>query len=70
METKRLKNYEIKTKPIGRGQFAYVCWGRDLNQQREVAIKSSSHFNTSKKEATVMESYGSHPFLPEFYDFL
>ncbi|WP_027339765.1 protein kinase domain-containing protein [Halonatronum saccharophilum] len=69
MTTTRLKDYELTLKPIGRGQFARVHLAYDLKRKCKVAIKSSSHIKTAKKEATVMSKYGSHPFLPQFYDF-
>jgi serine/threonine-protein kinase len=69
METKRLKHYQVKIKPIGSGQFSHVCWAKNLNNNKEVAIKSSSHLNTSKKEAKIMKKYGNHSYLPKFYDY-
>ncbi|MEJ6952474.1 protein kinase domain-containing protein [Natronospora cellulosivora (SeqCode)] len=69
MNSKILNGYKLITKPIGRGQFARVHLAYKLKSKCKVAIKSSSHIKTARKEMLVMSKYGSHPFLPKVYDF-
>ncbi|WP_027339766.1 protein kinase domain-containing protein [Halonatronum saccharophilum] len=67
MKTKVLKNYEMKAKPVGKGCSSHVYLARDM---RKFAIKELVNIKMAKHEATVMESYRTHPFLPKFYELL
>ncbi|MFW5981013.1 MAG: serine/threonine protein kinase [bacterium] len=69
MAGKIIENYQYIGDPIGWGQYSHVWLAQDLKKERQVAIKSSSHLNIAKKESSVMKTYGTHPLLPQFYDF-
>ncbi|TDX52354.1 protein kinase domain-containing protein [Orenia marismortui] len=68
MEEDRLKNYEIKPRPIGKGCYSYVYFAKDTLNQRKVAIKKLFDVGMGKKEALIMKKYGVSPFLPEIYE--
>ena len=67
MNTK-LEGYNIKKKPIGAGFFAKVYYAEDQDNNK-CAVKVLSNPEKAKQEAFVMKEYGSHPYLPRFYDF-
>lgn len=61
--------YEVKKKPIGKGKKGMVYKAYDALNDKIVAIKKMPNIERAQREADVMKAYGSHKYLPEFYDF-
>jgi serine/threonine protein kinase len=67
--TNKWGKYEMEPIPIGQGKQGQVFKGFDPIQKKKVAIKVTKNIESSQYEAFVMQEYGSHKFLAQYYDF-
>ncbi len=64
-----MKSYQVDVEPLGIGWFGTAYLAKDTSTQKTVVVKELKNINMGKNEAKAMKGYGTHKFLPKFYDF-
>ncbi|RXI96467.1 serine/threonine protein kinase [Anaerobacillus alkaliphilus] len=69
MSNLKWDKYEVKAIPIGDGFQGQVYQAYDPYSNKKVAIKKMLKLKHVERELALMQNYGTHPNLPEYYDY-